>query len=66
MFITICKIDDQYQLNMWCRVPEAGALGQPRGMGWGGRWGGFQGGSTHVHPWLIHVDVWQKPPYFVK
>ena len=19
------------------------------------------GGTTHVHPWLIHVNVWQKP-----
>ena len=27
---------------------------------WGGRWaGGFQDGGTHVHPWVIHVDVWQ-------
>ena len=29
------------------------------GMGWAGRWeGGFRMG-THVHPWLIHVNVWQ-------
>ena len=30
--------------------------------GWDGE-GGGRGGSgwgTHVHPWLIHVDVWQK------
>ena len=20
--------------------------------------------ETHVHPWLIHVNVWQKPPQF--
>jgi len=27
---------------------------------WGRRWaGGFQDGGTHVHPWVIHVDVWQ-------
>ena len=25
----------------------------------GGR--GDQDGGTHVHPWLIHVNVWQKP-----
>ena len=24
--------------------------------------GGFRMGETHVHPWLIHVNVWQKPP----
>ena len=31
-------------------------------MGWGGRWEGGSGWGTHVHPWLIHVNVWQKPP----
>ena len=31
--------------------------------GWDGEEGarGFQDGGTHVHPWLIHVNVWQKP-----
>ena len=24
--------------------------------------GGFQDRGTHVNPWLIHVNVWQKPP----
>ena len=32
-----------------------------RGGEGGGRW--FQDGGTHVHPWLIDVDVWQKPQY---
>ena len=27
-----------------------------------GRWEGGSGWRTHVHPWLIHVNVWQKPP----
>ena len=27
-----------------------------RGLGWG----------THVHQWLIHVNVWQKPPQYCK
>ena len=32
------------------------------GEGWevGLEWG------THVHPWLIHVNVWQKPPPYCK
>ena len=32
--------------------------------GWGGEGGGrrVQDGGTHVQLWLIHVDVWQKPP----
>ena len=27
--------------------------------------GGFRMG-THVHPWLIHVNVWQKPLQYCK
>ena len=30
-------------------------------MGWGRLWEGGSGGGTHVHPWLIHTSVWQKP-----
>ena len=35
--------------------------------GWDGeghRWG--SGWGTHVHPWLIHVNVWQKPLQYCK
>ena len=34
--------------------------------GWGGEGGGtgVQDGGTHVYPWVIHVDVWQKPPHY--
>ena len=28
--------------------------------------GGGSGWETHVPPWLIHVDVWQKPSYYCK
>ena len=36
--------------------------------GWGGEGGGrgFQDGGTHLPPWLIHVDVWQKPSQYCK
>ena len=30
----------------------------------GGR--GVEDEETHVHPWLIHVNVWQKPPHYCK
>ena len=43
------------------QVLRTGALGRPRGMGWGERWEGGSGWGTHVNPWLIHVNVWQKP-----
>ena len=48
------------------QVLGAGALGRPRGMGWRGRWEGGSGWGTHVNPWLIHVNVWQKPLQYCK
>ena len=48
------------------QVLRAGALGRPRGMGWGGRWEGGSGWGTHVNLWLIHVSVWQKPLQYYK
>ena len=36
--------------------------------GWDGQGGGkwVQDGGTHVHSWLIHVNVWQKPLQYCK
>ena len=48
------------------QVLRAGALGWPGGMGWGGRWKGGSRWGTHVNPWLIHVNVWQKPLQYCK
>ena len=45
---------------------RADALGWPRGMGLGGRWEGGSGWGTHVNPWLIHVNVCQKPLQYCK
>ena len=36
------------------------------GSGWGGTGEGGSGWGTHVHPWLMHVNVWQKPPQYCK
>ena len=44
------------QVGCTRQVLRAGALGRPRGMGWG----------THVSAWLIHVNVWQKPLQYCK
>ena len=35
---------------------------------WDGEGGGdgVSGWGTHVHPQLIHVNVWQKPPQYCK
>ena len=48
------------------QVLGAGALGRPRGMGWGGRQERRSGWGIHVNPWLIHVNVWQKPLQYCK
>ena len=44
----------------------AGALGRPRGMVWGEMREGGSGWGTRVHPWRIHVDVWQNQYNIVK
>ena len=49
------------QVGCMRQVLRAGALGRPRGMGLGGRREGGSGWGTHVNPWLMHVNVWQKP-----
>ena len=47
-------------------MQDAGCLGlvhwdDPEGWyGMGGRWERGSGWGTHVHPWLIHVNEWQK------
>ena len=48
------------------QVLRAGALGRPSGMGWGGRQEGGSGWGTYVNPWLVHVNVWQKPLQYCK
>ena len=45
---------------------EAGAQGRSREMIWCGRWEGGSGLGTHVHPWRIHVNVWQNQYSIVK
>ena len=66
MYIIICETNRQSRFDTWYRVLRAGALGWPRGMGWGGRWERGSGWGTHVHPWRIHVNVWQNQYNVVK
>ena len=63
-YIIICETDRQVQCMR--QVLRAGALGWPWGMGWEGRWEGGLGWGTHVHPWLIHLNVLQKPLQYFK
>ena len=48
------------------RMLGAGARGWSREIIWGGRWEGGSGLGTHVHPWWIHVNVWQNQCSIVK
>ena len=66
MYIIKCETDRQSRLDALDRVLRADTLGRPRGMGWAGRWEGGSGWGTHVPPWLIHVNVWQKPLQYCK
>ena len=62
MCIITCETDRQSRL-----MHETGCSGlvpwdDPEG--WDGE--GGSGWGTHIHPWLIHVNVWQKPPQYCK
>ena len=45
-YITVCKIDSQGNL---CVIQGMGALLQPRGIGWGGRWEGGSKGRGYLY-----------------
>ena len=64
--LSYTETDHQSRFDAWGRVLRAGTLGWPWGMGWGGRWERGSGWGTYVHPWLIHVNLWQKPPQYCK
>ena len=50
MYMTLCERDGQCKSHARSKVPKASALGQPSGMGCGGRWEG-----DSVHLWPIHA-----------
>ena len=60
-YITICKIDSQWEFAVCLRELKQGLcnnLGGGMGRDLGGR---FKNEGTYVYLWLIHVDIWQKP-----
>ena len=56
----------QSRFNARYGMLGAGALGQPRGMVWGGRWEEGSGWGTHVYLWQIHFDIWKNQYNIVK
>ena len=55
-------------VQVWCM--RQGAQDWCTGMtpreGWVGKWQRGSGWRTHVHPWHIHVNVWQNQYNIVK
>ena len=53
--------------SLGCRIQDAWGwcTGMTQSDG-GGRWEGGSGLGTQVHPWQIHVDVWQNQYNIVK
>ena len=54
-YISICKIDSQWEFAVWLRKLKTGALYQPRGVGSGGRWegGSKAGGYMYTYGWVM-------------
>ena len=50
MYIILCRLEDQGKFNEWSRTLKSRALGQPRGMGWGGQWEGGSGWGDTCAP----------------
>ena len=53
-YITICKIDSQWEFAVWLRKPKRGLCINLEGREMGGR---FKREGIYVYLWLIHVEV---------
>ena len=62
MYETSCQ--SRFDARYW--MLGAGALGQPRGMVWGGRREEVSGWGTHVYLWQIHFHILQNQYHIVK
>ena len=61
-YISICKTDSQQEFAVWLRKVR-GALYQPRGVRWGGR---FKTEGIYVYLWLIILRYDRKQQNSVK
>ena len=55
-------------VQVWCMRQDAQGWCTAMTLrdGMGTEMGGDSGWGTHIHPWLIHVNVWQKPLQYFK
>ena len=56
-YITVCKIDSQWEFAVWLRELKQGLWVSLEGWDWGGRWEGGEKEGTWVCLWLTLVDV---------
>ena len=47
----------EFEIGCIRQVLGPGAMGKPRGSGWGGRWEGGSGWGTRVNPWVFNFNV---------
>ena len=66
MYIIYGEIDHQPRLDAWDKCSDLVHWEDREGSGGEGGWRGESGWGTHVNPWLIHVNVWQKPLQYCK
>ena len=56
-YMTICKIDSQWEFAVWLRKLNRGSVSIQRG-GMGREMGGrFKRKGIYVYLWLIHVEI---------
>ena len=60
-----CETDCQPRLDAWDKCP-GWCTGKTQRDGMERESGEGIGMGTHVNPWLIHVNVWQKPLQYCK
>ena len=49
-YITICKIDNQWEFAVWLMKLNLGGMGRKKG-------GRFKSEGIYIYLWLIHVEV---------
>ena len=66
MYTIMWETKCQSMFDTGDRMLGDGAWGWSRGMISGGRWEGDSGLGARIHPWWIHVNVWQNQYSTVK
>ena len=59
-YITISKMDSQWEFAVWLRKLKQGLCINLEGWDGEERGGRVKREGTYVYLWLIHVEVWQK------